>query len=480
MLNERTVELLEERGIDAEIAAKLGVASFEKPGGDWIKIPYFENGRVVNNKYRTLSGEKRFYQDEGGRKTLWNVDVLTDQTLADQPLLVTEGEMDAIAAMQCGFQRVVSVPDGAPSEKVGERDTAKYEYLQNAPGLREVGQIILCVDGDGPGVNLLDDLAMRLGRPRCKWVKYPKGCKDLNDALLRYGEKGVVETINRAQFMRVDGVYRLNELPPVPYEQAHDLGIPHLARHYKPRLGDFVVLTGIPGHGKSAFINEVCGRAITEFGWQVAVASFEQRPQIDHRRNLRTWYHRKLEVWQTDEERDEADAWINQNFTFIVPSEDDDVDLLWMEERVFAAVAQNGAQLVVIDPWNEMDHTRPPDMTETEYTGFAIKRLKRLASKYRLHLIVAAHPVKQRKQDDGTYSIPTLYDISGSAHWYNKADVGIVVHRLGGLNENRTLIRIAKVRYHDQIGQPGELEATFSRETNRYTVIPPTGQERAA
>ena len=136
-------------------------------------------------------------------------------------------------------------------------------------------------------------------------------------------------------------------------------------------------------------------------------------------------------------------------------------------EKCAIAIIRYGAKIVVIDPWNEMDHIRPPGMTLTEYTGFAIKQFKRLANKYQVHVIVCAHPTKQRKSDDGAYAVPTLYDISDSAHWFNKADVGIVVHRTG---DHETLIRVLKVRDQHEVGTPGEIIAEFNRYTCRYTV----------
>ena len=290
-------------------------------------------------------------------------------------------------------------------------------------------EIILATDADGPGVNLMHDLALRLGKARCKWLPYPKGCKDLNEAFQRHGAAGVKVSIARAQFIRVEGVYRLSELPPLPEQKPYDIGIPVLLAHYNIRGGDFSVVTGIPSHGKSSFINEVACRMADRYGWVTAFASFEQTPQRDHRRNLRTYFHRKFEVHQSPEERAEADAWIERHFVFIVPNEDDEVTLEWTLERCSAAVVQHGARIVVVDPWNELDHQRPHDMSLTEYTGFAIKQFRKFARKHEVHVIVAAHPVKQRKGEDGTMQMPSLYDISDSAHWYNKADVGIIVHR---------------------------------------------------
>jgi twinkle protein len=470
MLNDRHSELLMARGLDVELLEQLGVSSSDR-GGDWIEIPYLECGKRVNTKFRTIAGEKKFNQETGGRKCFWNIDVLADTTLEVQPLIITEGEFDAIVAMQCGKQRVISVPDGAPAEAQGAEDTGvKYSYVSDArPLLRDVKEIILATDDDGPGINLLNDLAIRLGKHRCKWLRYPAGCKDLNEVLQKHGQAEVIRVLDAAQWTKVGGVYRMSELPPVSRPPALKIGIAELDKHYKIRPGDFVVVTGVPSHGKTSFVNEIAARmASPPHNWSIAVASFEQNPQVDHRRNLRTFFNKKLEVWQSAEELARADAWIDQRFAFIVPDEDDDATLDWLLERAEAAIVQYGCRMMIADPWNEMDHLRPPDMSLTEYTGFAIKQFRKLARKYQVHVIVVAHPTKLRPEKAGErMPVPTLYDISDSAHWFNKADVGIIVHRT---DEIHTLIRIQKTRYHDAIGVPGDLEARYLRESARFEV----------
>lgn len=473
-LSERHLKILtEERGLDAELLVRLGVDESDRLGSDCVVIPFFENGSVVNRKYRTIAGEKRFSQDAGARKVFWNVDVIADPTLAKEPLIITEGEFDAMAAIQAGFPRAVSVPDGAPAERIGDNpDSAKYSFLDNAPqALADVHEIVLAVDGDGPGTNLLHDLALRLGKARCKWVKYPKGCKDLNDALRTYGQRGVIQTLGRAQWYAVPGVYRMSELPPLPEKRAYRIGLPVLDDHYRLRLGDLTVITGIPGHGKSTFINEICCQMAAGHDWPAMFASFEQPPQTDHRRNLRTWFNRKRVVYQSPEELDAADAWIERMFSFVSPSEDDDATLEWLLERCSTAIIRHGAKIIVIDPWNEIEHVRPPDMSMTEYTGFAIKQFRRLARKHLVHVIVAAHPTKQKKLDNGDFAIPTLYDIADSAHWYNKSEVGIVVHR----SSTGTIVRVAKSKFHDEIGRPGDVPVAFNPETGRYEIADTEG-----
>jgi twinkle protein len=76
------------------------------------------------------------------------------------------------------------------------------------------------------------------------------------------------------------------------------------------------------------------------------------------------------------------------------------------------AVARYGARIIIIDPWNELEHDRRQGESETEYIGRAIRTLKRFAKAFQVHICVIAHPTKSVKDGDGNYKMPTLYDIA--------------------------------------------------------------------
>lgn len=455
-LTEHAQEWLETRGIDVELAVRLGVDSVERGGGEWIKIPYVQCGEVVNHKYRCVT-EKRHGQDKGATKCFWNYDVITDESLADQPLMIFEGEFDAMIAIQCGYPRSISVPDGAPSAEMGEEDTgAKYSYWTDAQkDFRACREIVLASDQDEPGKALFNDLAVRIGKARVKHVRYPKGCKDLNETFLRFKQRGVDEVFRRAQWCHVGGLYTMSELPPYAQKQCFSTGKDWLDPHYRIRMGDFCVITGRPGDGKSTFVNDIMCSAVERHGWKVAFASFEQHPQADHRRALREWFCGAPVNIIAAHERDKADEWIDQHFVFIVPDWEDLADLKWTLERCAVAVVQHDCNVIVIDPWNELDHDKPRDVSITQYTGDAIKQFKRMATALNIHVIVVAHPTKLVGNE-----APGLYSISDSAHWANKPDVGIVVYKPNP-DTQYAEIMIKKSRYHDQIGKPGTINAEY-------------------
>lgn len=474
-LTRRHEDILDTRNLDLELLSKLGVGASRRLQGECIAIPYVLNGVVVNHKYRTIAGQKRMAQDAGAPKIFWNADAITDPTLQSSALVITEGEFDAIAALQSGIARTVSVPDGAPNKEIGEGKTTKYDYLDMLPGADVLPEVILAVDADAAGTNLMNDLARRIGRLRCKWVTYPKAkdparrgrdrLKDLNEVLEDYGERGVVLTIQNAKWMAIPGLHRMSELPPIVEPTAYDVGIAGMEDLYRMRLGDFCVVTGVPNHGKSSLVNEVCFNGALNHGWHVTFGSFEQRPQVEHRRNLRTLFNGKWVKFQTAEEIARADEFIEQHFSFITPGDDDDPTLPWFLEAAKAAATRYSARVVVLDPWNEISHQRPPEITLTEYVGESIKVMKRFARNYDVHLIVVAHPSKMRRDRDGKFPMPGLYDISDSANWANKADVGIIVHRESGY----VTLRTAKARYPD-IGKVGEAKALFDEQALRYRI----------
>ena len=467
-LSEATVMWLEARGLDAELCDRLGLATaIGRDGGEWLAIPFAGDSGIVNRKYRSIT-DKKFTQDKGGKQCFWNLKSLFDRSLAGQPIIICEGELDAIVAIQSGFGRVVSVPGGAPNEPT--KSEGKYAFLADVlDRLRDEKKFILAVDGDGPGQALLHDLALRIGRGRCCYVTYPKGCKDLNDVLLGWDAGAVNECINRARWCHVPGLSLLQDLPPLPEPRAYDCGIYGFDRHYLIRKGDFSVTTGIPNSGKTTVWNDITCRMAQRHGWRTCFASFEQPPQTQHARNLRGWFHKKAPGYLKPDEIAKADEWINQHFSFVTPPEDEPSNLDWLLECLASAVIRYGADLCVVDPWNELEHDVPRDMTLTQYTNNAIRTLKRFARKYDVHLVVCAHPTKMQKDKDGNVYRPTLYDISDSAAWYNKADVGMIIHpRKTDGGRWVTEAHVQKTKYHDQIGKPGLIQLVFNPNDYRY------------
>lgn len=418
-----------------------------------IVFPYLEGGEVVNCKYRGLS-QKVFRQEFDAKKILYGVDDITDEGV-----VIVEGEIDKLSCAEAGIMSCVSVPDGAPPEGSAPSDK-KFEYLANCgPALERVKKIILAVDGDGPGKTLEQELARRLGQERCWRVVWPDGCKDSNDVLLRHGVNILTQCIDDAKPWPIDHVVYPGDLGDdfLALRESREVkgfltGWNSVNELYTVMPGELTIVTGIPGHGKSEFIDALVLNLAQIHGWSVAFCSPENLPVTRHVMKLLEkhvggpFYDKGHHARMTELEMLDALEFLHQHFAMIVPEESLTIQDLLAKAK--GLVFQRGIRALVLDPWNEFDHRRAPGLSETEHVSASLGLIRRFARNHGVHVWVVAHPAKLQKNLDDKYPVPRPYDISGSAHWYNRADNCLSIWRdvSDEQNRNRVEIHVQKIR----------------------------------
>ncbi|MBX5226861.1 AAA family ATPase [Rhizobium sp. NLR9b] len=453
--------------------------------GNIVVFPFIDGGSAVGEKYRAPG--KKFWQRKGGRKTFWNADCMDDPALEEgqKSLIITEGEIDGLTAIDCGFHTTVSVPDGAPPVPQGEDPDqlddvvpdddshGKFEFVfNNRHRIKRIKRFILAVDNDPPGRRLAAELVRRLGAARCAFVTYPGGCKDLNDVKMRYGADAVVRVITEAKPYPVKGIYLLSDYPELDEPKTYSTGWPDLDPYLQLWLGELLVVTGIPGHGKSTWTMNLCVNLARAHGWRVGVASFEI-PTVPALR-----FKLRLAVTGTETKqwtRDlvaEADVFIQKHFVFIdadpTGETDDDMTLEWLLDRAADAVMRYSIKVLVIDPWNEVEHYRPRNESETQYINRALRQIRKFALRYGVLAIVVAHPTKDLGKG-GEARTPTMYDIEGSAAWYNKPDHGVVID-VPDPAMNETVVWIKKARF-SWSGRKGDVTLQYLPEIEGYRSL---------
>lgn len=442
-----------------------------------IAFPYVKQGELVNLKYRAIA-QKAFRQVSGAEKVLYRQDRIQKDLV-----IITEGEWDALACVSAGFDSVVSVPDGAPAP-TAKNYTAKFAYLDQEPDpFADVQRIVLAVDDDEPGRILREELARRLGRDRCYMVAWPDGCKDANDVVMRNGIQALRQVLGAAQPWPVEDALTVETLTPAILMLA-ERGLPKglstgwatLDRVFTIAPGQLTIVTGIPSHGKSQFVDALAVNLMQLHGWRFVICSPEHYPTALHGVTL-------LEKWTgktvrrdppypiqtvTHEESVVALREMHEAFTFIAPS--DSVTILDLLARAEAFVRRQGIQGLILDPWNEFDHTRDRNLTEVEYINMTLGLVRRWARKWSVHVFVVAHPTKMLKRDDGTYPVPTPYDINGGAAWRNKSDNCLSVWRSMEPNDFLVDIHIQKVKWRN-LGTMGEkIQLRFDTWSGKYFI----------
>jgi twinkle protein len=481
------VKAFEGRDINSETAAryeiytaKHGIDGGVIPDakGNIVVFPFIENGVVVNEKYR--GPEKKFWQMKGGRRTFWNSDILDDPGLESgaHKLIITEGEIDALTALDCGFPHTVSVPDGAPPppkegqapKEVGD-ESGKFEFMyNNRDRLKKIRWFIIAVDNDTNGKNLANELVRRLSAARCLFVTYPEGCKDLNDVRMQHGAAAVSALLNAAQPYPVKGLFRLSDYPDLPALKTLSTGwdtVDELMKLFTPSL---TVVTGIPGHGKSTWVTNLLINAARLHGWHSAVFSPEMPVAPQMRNKMRGMVVGRSPDEMSREQCQQADAWIEENIIFIehTSDEEEDMTLEWLLSKAEDAVLRHDIRIAVLDPWNEIEHSKRRDETMSEYQNRALRAIRRFAIKHDVAVIVVAHPTKDIALG-GKPRVPSLYDIDGSAAWANKPDFGVVIY-VPDPAIPETMVYVSKARFRDT-GQKGSVRMKFDRWTELYSML---------
>jgi twinkle protein len=475
----RVVKWFEGRGITEAALLEKGVTTAIEfcaacdAKHNHILFPFYVDGKHLNTKHRCPN--KHFRMESGAQRVFYNADACKD---ADT-MVIVEGEIDALSCHVAGITNVVSVPDGAPALDA-KNYSSKFDFLDSAKAMIDrMKRIIIATDADEPGQKLMEELARRIGPEKCSRVMWMDGVKDANECLIKFGPDILATYLTNPDPFPVEGIYTGHDMEPELLDayrnsvvKGVDFGPPILGQHYRVDVAKLTIVTGIPGHGKSAALDQMLMWLAERHDWTFALFSPEQVPLDKHQRNLielhsGKCFSDKYAPRMTETEMLEANRWVSDRFSFILP-EEPGIDSILELARI--EVFRRGVRGIVIDPWNELEHSRPRHMSETEYISQALSQFRRFARNHRLHLWLVAHPTKMRRIEDGPEPMPGLWDISGSAHFRNKADIGITVWRDIPAKDNQVQVRITKVRWEDD-GMVGNIQYGYNPVNKRLIEI---------
>lgn len=470
-----SIKYFEQRGISNNTLLRLNVTE----SVEWmpkankearvICFNYYNNGDLINIKYRAK--DRDFRLNRNSELIFYNIDAIKDETTA----VIVEGEVDCLSLHEAGIYNVVSVPNGASTgvQQLKYLDTC-WEYFEGKD------KIILFTDNDDVGRNLQEELSRRLGRDRCYKVNYPEGCKDANDVLLKHGKHMLHSIIEQAKQWPVDGIITMDDM----FDTVCDYYENGMPKGYNAGIGAFdelltfsggqmTVVTGSPNMGKSEFVDYLVTALARRHDWKFTLCSFEN-PVGFHMTKLMEKFIGKSFNFRKDhehrmnkEEFEQAISLTDQYFTFLNILQVD-VSIQGIISKLTEVVKRTGIKGVVIDPWNYIEHKIPHGYTETQYISESLTLLKEFALRCDVHLFIVAHPRKLQKDNKGKYPPATMYDIAGSAHFFNKTDNGISVHR--DFETGVVTVYVQKVRF-SWLGKTGFCCYDYDAFTRQYKQI---------
>lgn len=452
-LTERVIKWFGERGISEPTLQhwKIGesLQYFPQVGKKRraINFNYYRENNLVNIKYR--DGQKNFKMVSGAELIFYGLDNIKTM----EKIFIVEGEIDALSLHEAGIYSVCSVPNGA------SKGNQRLEYLDNCfEYFKDKKEIILCTDNDNPGIQLRNELARRFGAYRCKYVDFGD-FKDANEILTTKGAETLRNVIKTAKNFPLEGVLNLDNIwqSVLTYNENgvknYSIGLPNADNYFKMELGQWSVVTGIPNSGKSDVMDQICCNMAIKYDMRCAMFAPESFPYEGHIKRIA---NKLNETNCNNEQLNQTKDFIQDHF-FWVKIDLENLTLKGILNAFRDLVFQKGINVCVIDPWNMLDHSAQRDHS---YIGRALSEITQFCQQTNTHLFLVAHP-RKIESENGRYKKPTLYDISGSADFFNKAYNGLIVYRCIGertkFKSDVVKIYIEKVKRKEN-GQLGDFD----------------------
>ena len=410
---------------------------------------YFESGVLVNKKYR--DGKKNFTQSKGGKPIFYNI----NSVVGSEKVYIVEGEFDVLAMYEAGIKNCISLPSGA-------NDNDDY-WTNSKDYLTEVKNFVIAVDNDDKGKLICEKIAHRLGKYRCTWIEW-KG-KDANDDLL---SGDIYTSVKNAQSFPVDGTFNYDNLKGGLME-LYNNGFPKTMKLTKPCFGklsdsfstmngQLTVVTGIPSHGKSNFLEWYLLNLIDEHQVKVSVFSPEHNPMELH---LSSFIQKAVgkpffgvvdgvERCTTDD-IERFGEWSRERLYLTSGGAGEVVDWDWLIEKFKEQLFSFGINIFVVDAWNKVQ--MPKGFSGKEGIDSTLTRLTAFCQQNNVQVFLVAHPTKMKKNERGAYEVPNLYDVSGSADFRNQTHNGFTVYRNFGDEESTEFYNLkTKFSFQGNIG----------------------------
>lgn len=460
-------EYLSKRGISKAVVDYAGLSCDDKGN---IEFPFIDSNDVL--KTVKLRPARKVDKSKGEIKTWVQKDtdhenVLFLQHLAnpDSPLLVCEGEIDALAAIQAGYKNTVSIPFGCGNTKFIDEQWDFFEQFDT---------IVVAGDNDEAGRKFSKEVVARLGNWKCRAVQFPTSytksngervaVSDTNEVLYYYGAEKVLECINEAINKPIPTVvdfsdvheYNLDELDGCKFGLTDVDKV--LMRLFS---GSLTVLFAKASAGKTSLINLLTAESIND-GKSVFLYSQELSNALTSnwllyslagRRNINSFVSKEGAPYYrvTPDARKEILKYYRDKLFLYRDGESIDIDDILKTAEV--CVRRQGVSLVVLDNLTciSCKGCESDLMRQTEI----VRKCVNFALTFNVAVVLAAH---SRKTNEGL----SMDDVAGSSNISNLAGRVIGMER----NEVGVTIKVIKDRY---LGKNGvEIKLGFDYPSRRF------------
>lgn len=261
------------------------------------------------------------------------------------------------------------------------------------------------------------------------------------------------------------------------YAKVEGIDVSELDYHFKYKRGENTVLTGYGNYGKSTFMKWFLMMRVLKFGDKFAFFSPEDNPAEE-------FYHDMVEIYlgcqctpdnpnrPSEEEYKRAYDMIADHIFYIYP-ETMAPTPEYIKERFLELIIKEDVDGCIIDPFNMLsnDYASAGGRSD-KYLEMLLSDFSRFAQSNNVFFTIVAHPRSPRKkEEDGNYPCPDVYDIADGAMWNNKMDNILVYHRPKAQTSPQSSeceFHSKKIRRQKTVGKKGMVSFTMNFMKRRF------------
>ena len=440
-------------------------------GGDSFLFPYYDKDNTLVAAKVKGAKEKTF-----GSVGDWTKGTLFGQQLfssGGKYLTITEGELDALAVYQLTGSKypAVSVRNGAGAALKDCK--ANYEYINSFEN------VIICFDGDAPGVKAAKEVAELFGA-KAKVFKPLPEYKDACDWLSDSKEASFVQRWWGAEGYIPDGIVSGSSLWDVvsqPMATADCLypweGLNKLT--YGIRLGELVTVTAGSGLGKSQLLREIVWNLLNKTDDNIGLMFLEESVRKTGLSMMslaaNTPLHLPDTVVSADERKRAFDLTLGTNRMFLFDHfGSSSIENILNRVRYMAKGL--GCKYVMLDHLSIIFSSQDNN-DERKAIDEIMTKLRTLVQETNISLIIVSHLKRPSDKGHEEGAATSLAQLRGSASIAQLSDMVISLERNGQHDDpvirNTTNVRVLKNRFNGDTGPACSL--LYSKTTGRMVEV---------
>ena len=261
----------------------------------------------------------------------------------------------------------------------------------------------------------------------------------------------------------------------------HEISLKNFADVFRFKGTGILTTTGIPGHGKTEFVDAMLVDLARMYNESSLIIGFEQTPEehliklarkmIGANITCETWWHEKNEGVFKDNYR-----FITDKIKHIdIKEVGGNVERILMKSASWVQSERekgNNPRYVVIDPFNMLSVSGK--VSGHEKAEEILRQLTHFSHQMGVMVILVAHPFKMKKDEKtGEYDIPDFYSVKGSSAFFEMSYHGLTIYRINGM----VLVRILKVKQNN-LGDAGkDVWFMYDKPSGRYIPCDEEGIE---